>query len=87
ILADVRSERIEDIRIVFFGVGNTPVRATTAEQGLIGKQLDQAAVHAAQAALADDLAPPDDEHTPAAMRVHLARVLLGRLLGRIAGAT
>jgi carbon-monoxide dehydrogenase medium subunit len=44
-------------------------------------------VHAAQAALADDLAPPDDEHTPASMRIHLARVLLGRLLGRIAEAT
>jgi carbon-monoxide dehydrogenase medium subunit len=44
-------------------------------------------VHAAQAALTNDLSPPDDEHTPASMRIHLARVLLGRLLGRIAEAT
>ena len=44
----------------------------------------ESAIVAAQAALSDDLAPPDDEHTPAAMRIHLARVLLGRLLGRIA---
>lgn len=87
ILVDVENETIEGIRIVFFGVGNTPVRAAAAERCLIGKQPDQAAVHAAQAALADDLEPPDDDHTPAAMRVHLARVLLGRLLGRIAGAT
>jgi len=87
ILADVRSEQIEDIRIVFFGVGNTPVRAANTEQCLTGKLLDQVAVQAAQAALADDLSPSDDEHTPAAMRIHLARVLLGRLLGRIAGET
>lgn len=86
VLADVQNNQTAGIRIVFFGVGNTPVRAATAEQCLIGKQLDQIAIYAAQAALADDLAPPDDEHTPAAMRIHLARVLLGRLLGRIAGA-
>ncbi len=87
VLADVQDDRIAGIRIVFFGVGNTPVRATTAEQCLIGTQLDRAAVHAAQAALTNDLSPSDDEHTPASMRIHLARVLLGRLLGRIAEAT
>ncbi len=84
ILADVQGDRVEDIRIVFFGVGNTPVRAVSAEQGLIGRQLDRSVIAAAQAALSSDLAPPDDEHTPATMRIHLARVLLGRLLSRIA---
>lgn len=86
ILADVQGDRIEDIRIVFFGVGNTPIRAVSAEQGLISKQLDRSVIAAAQAALSNDLAPPDDEHTPATMRIHLARVLLGRLLSRIAEA-
>lgn len=86
ILADVGNNRIEDIRIVFFGVGNTPVRVKTAEESLIGRQLDHSVIVAAQAALSNDLAPPDDEHTPATMRIHLARVLLGRLLGRIAEA-
>jgi carbon-monoxide dehydrogenase medium subunit len=87
ILADVRNGLIDDIRVVFFGVGNTPVRATAAEEAVRGKRLDRAAIRAAQTALADDLAPPDDVHTPAAMRIHLARVLLGRLLGRIAEGT
>lgn len=86
ILADVGNNRIEDIRIVFFGVGNTPVRVKTAEESLIGRQLDHSVIVAAQAALSNDLAPPDDEHTPATMRIHLARVLLGRLLGRMAEA-
>lgn len=86
ILADVQGDRIEDICIVFFGVGNTPIRAVSAEQGLIGKHLDRSVIAAAQATLSNDLAPPDDEHTPATMRIHLARVLLGRLLSRIAEA-
>jgi len=84
ILADMRDELVAQIRLVLFGVGNTPVRAKRAEDALRGRQLDQSAIVAAQAALSDDLAPPDDEHTPAAMRIHLARVLRGRLLGRIA---
>jgi aerobic carbon-monoxide dehydrogenase medium subunit len=33
--------------------------------------------------VADDLAPPEDANVPPAMRLHLARVLLGRLLNRI----
>jgi carbon-monoxide dehydrogenase medium subunit len=83
ILADVR-DVVADIRIVFFGVGNTPVRARCAEQAVLGQRPDRTAIQAAQAALSGDLAPPDDAHMPAAMRIHLARVLLGRLLGRIA---
>lgn len=84
ILADLRDDLVAQIRLVLFGVGNTPVRARQAEDALRGRQLNQSSIVAAQAALSDDLAPPDDEHTPAAMRIHLARVLLGRLLGRIA---
>ena len=54
---------------------------------LAGGALDGEAIRRAQAALADDLDPQDDEQVPAAMRLHLARVLLGRLLGRIAEAS
>jgi len=68
---------------VFFSVGNTPLRARQAEQSLIGKRLDAAAVAAAQTVVGDDLDPPEDEHVPPAMKRHLARVLLGRLLGEI----
>jgi carbon-monoxide dehydrogenase medium subunit len=37
----------------------------------------------AQSALASDLAPDDTTETSAEMRMHLARVLLGRLLVRL----
>ncbi|MEW6641896.1 MAG: xanthine dehydrogenase family protein subunit M [Pseudomonadota bacterium] len=83
ILAEFTGDRVEQIRIVFFAVGNTPVRARQAEAALTGRPLTAAAVSEAQAAIDADLAPPDDEQVPAAMRLHLARVLLGRLLGRI----
>jgi carbon-monoxide dehydrogenase medium subunit len=50
---------------------------------LIGSSLDAERIAAAQAALEGDLAPPDSDEVPPAMRLHLARVLLGRLLGRL----
>ena len=84
VLAEFSEGVIEDVRIAFFSVGNTPLRARQTEQSLIGKKLDQAAIAAAQAVIGDDLDPPDDEQTPPAMKRHLARVLMGRLLGQIA---
>ena len=75
-----------EARIAFLSVGPTPVRARAAESALAGLPLDEAAIRQAQAALTQDLDPADDEHVPSAMRLHLARVLLGRLLGRIAEA-
>lgn len=79
-------EAVTEARIAFLSVGPTPVRAGSAEAALTGCRLDDAAIRRAQAALSEDLDPADDEQVPAAMRLHLARVLLGRLLGRIAEA-
>jgi carbon-monoxide dehydrogenase medium subunit len=82
-IATCDKARIDTIRIAFCAVGNVPTRARHAEAVLSGHDLDAAQIAAAQAALDQDLAPPDDDEAPAAMRLHLARVLLGRLLGRI----
>ncbi|OAF18592.1 FAD binding domain-containing protein [Bradyrhizobium neotropicale] len=83
ILASHTGDRIDDIRIAFFSVGNTPTRVKGAEAALTGFTFDAARIAAAQAALEDDLAPPESDEVPPAMRLHLARVLLGRLLGRL----
>jgi carbon-monoxide dehydrogenase medium subunit len=83
ILADLANGLVSGIRIVFFSVGNTPVRARRVEEVLIGRSLDESAVVEAQSAVADDLAPPEDANVPPAMRLHLARVLLARLLNEI----
>jgi len=81
--ASVHGERIEQIRIAFLSVGATPVRARRVEELLTGTSLTPETIRLAQEALDLDLDPPGDEHTPAEMRLHLARVLLGRLLGRL----
>jgi carbon-monoxide dehydrogenase medium subunit len=84
ILARFTDDLVTEIRIALFSVGNTPMRARGAEDSLIGRRLDQTAIAGAQAVLGDDLDPPEDEQVPPAMKRHLARVLLGRLLGQLA---
>jgi carbon-monoxide dehydrogenase medium subunit len=84
--ASFAGENIEALRIAFFSVGPTPVRARHAEAAVIGHSLSAQVIAAAQAALADDLEPEDDRETSAAMRMHWARVLLGRLLRQLSGA-
>ena len=74
---------VQEIRIAFLSVAATPVRARAAEAALTGTALDAATIARAQAALDSDLDPPDEAHLPATTRRHLARVLLGRLVGRI----
>lgn len=87
VLTTLRNQLIQNIRIriAFLSVGNTPIRAQHAEKVLIGYSLRKDLIRAAQGALCEDLAPPEDEQLPSYVRVHLARVLLGRLLVEIAG--
>ncbi len=62
------------VRLAYFGVGTTPVRAKKAEAALANGKLD-----AAIAALNDDLDPPDDVQESGAVKKHLAGVLLKRV--------
>jgi len=75
-----------DTRLVFFGVGTRPVRAQAAEAVLAGRRADAETLAAAGRALDGDLDPPGDVHGSPALRRHLARVLLGRVVGRLAEA-
>ena len=74
------------LRLVFFAVGTGPVLAERAAAALVGGPLDAARLQAAQAALDQDLDPPGDLQAGAATKRHLARVLLGRVVARMAGA-
>jgi aerobic carbon-monoxide dehydrogenase medium subunit len=67
-------ETLADVRLAFFGVGSTPVRAHNAETALAAGDVD-----AAVAALARDLDPPDDVQATGAVKRHLAGVLLRRV--------
>ena len=70
-------------RIAFLSVGPTPVLARGAASQLDAKPLDMSVIQQAQKAMENDLDPMDDPFVPRAMRMHLARVLLGRLLSRL----
>jgi carbon-monoxide dehydrogenase medium subunit len=83
--AKLAGTTVVDPRLIFFGVGNGPVAAERAMAAIGGKQVLPETIAAAQAALDGDLDPPDDQHATSDMKRHLARVLLARALGRLAG--
>ncbi len=86
IQATFDGDRLVSARIAFLSVASTPVRARNAEAAIANQVLSPEVIAAAQAALSDDLDPEENEETSAAMRMHLARVLLGRLLGQLSRA-
>jgi len=67
-----KESKLADVRLAFFGVGATPVRAKKAEAALA-----KGDVEAAVAAL--DLDPHDDVQATAEVKKHLAGVLLRRV--------
>jgi carbon-monoxide dehydrogenase medium subunit len=75
---------LADVRLAYFGVGATPVRAHKAEAVLSGAAIDDKRIAQAVAALADDLAPQGDLNASAEVRKHLAGVLLKRVARQLA---
>jgi carbon-monoxide dehydrogenase medium subunit len=65
---------LQDVRLAYFGVGATPLRARNAETALAGGDVD-----AAVKALDQDLDPADDVQATGAVKKHLAGVLLRRV--------
>jgi len=70
------NSRLADVRLAFFGVGATPLRAKKAEAALVAGNVD-----AAVAAL--DLEPQDDVQATGAVKKHLAGVLLRRVAAQL----
>lgn len=74
---------VTSARFGFCSVGPTPMRAPATEAMLTGRPLDPDAIAAARAALAEDLSPDEDDSLSGVARMHLARVLLGRVLATL----
>jgi aerobic carbon-monoxide dehydrogenase medium subunit len=70
---------LRDVRLSYFGVGATPLRARKAETALDGRALEKDRIDAAVMALADELDPAPDVHASRAAKQHLAGVLLRRV--------
>jgi len=84
--ASARAEgnRLRDVRLAYFGVGATAMRARRAEAALARQPTGSKNLDEALAELELDLDPPDDIHASAAMRKHLAGVLLKRVARQLA---
>jgi carbon-monoxide dehydrogenase medium subunit len=70
--ARANGKTFRDVRLAFFGVGTTPVRARAAERALTEGDVDGAVASL-------DLQPNDDIHASGAVRKHLAGILLRRV--------
>ena len=81
--ASVERGALIDPQLVFFGIGDRPVAARTAAAGLNGGGVSDASIKAAQDALAADLDPPNDLVGSPEFKLHLARVLMGRVLRQL----
>jgi carbon-monoxide dehydrogenase medium subunit len=82
--AMVERDAKSDLRLAYFAVGDRPMLAAAAS-GLIGRELDPAVLSGALAALDTKLEPQEDQQASAAMRRHLAEVLLTRCLSALLG--
>jgi aerobic carbon-monoxide dehydrogenase medium subunit len=74
--AKADGKRLKDVRLAFFGVGATLLRARKAEAALAG-EVNGERIDTAIAAL--ELDPPDDVQATGAVKKHLAGVLLRRV--------
>jgi carbon-monoxide dehydrogenase medium subunit len=72
--AKANGKALANVRLAYFGVGNTPVRAKKAEAALAGGGIDDAVK-----ALVSDLDPSGDVQATADTKKHLAGVLLRRV--------
>ncbi|HEU0084638.1 MAG TPA: xanthine dehydrogenase family protein subunit M [Bradyrhizobium sp.] len=82
--ARAEADRFSDLRLALFAVGDRPVLAKAAAK-LTGVAVTAEAVREACNALSDELDPHDDQQATAAMRRHLASVLLKRCVAMLLG--
>jgi carbon-monoxide dehydrogenase medium subunit len=75
-VAKASGEGLSDVRLVYFGIGETPIRARKAEAALAGGAIDDAVY-------ALDLDPSDDIQATGAVKKHLAGVLLRRVAAQL----
>jgi carbon-monoxide dehydrogenase medium subunit len=79
----IEAGEVTAARLAFCAAGPTPMRAVSAETAVTGQCLTADTIRTAQASRSKDLDPFGDDEMPAATRLHLARVLLGRVLAAL----
>lgn len=82
--ADVADGLLQDLRLVFLGMDNTPVRALDVEHWVEGKAPDEQTLAGARQLLEGALQPSADLYNSAKTKMHLAGVLMSRVLRQLA---
>ena len=82
--AIVRGGLFTDLRAAFFAVGDRPILAKAATK-LINVGVTPTVLAEASATLAAELDPQEDQQASAAMRRHLAKILLARCVSALLG--
>ena len=85
--AKVDGAVLNDVRLAFFGSEDRPRFADGASAAAAGKPWSDDVKEAVKEALGGDLDPIGNFHASAATRLHLARVLTGRAIDRMVGAS
>jgi carbon-monoxide dehydrogenase medium subunit len=80
-----QGRKFSDMRVVFFCVGDRPLRAMRFERALDGRPAAAKSIEDALGELDADLPPRADLHGSAATKLHLAKVLAGRVLKSMEG--
>ncbi len=76
---------LADLRLAYFSVGDKATLAERAAAVLGAGPVDATRLAAAQAALAEDLSPQDDQQASGSTRLHLSRVVLARAIAVLTG--
>jgi aerobic carbon-monoxide dehydrogenase medium subunit len=82
--AMIEGNVLADLRLAFFAVGDRPVLAKAAAR-LIGRVITPAILSEASTTLGEELDAQEDQQASAAMRRHLAKVLLARCVAALLG--
>jgi carbon-monoxide dehydrogenase medium subunit len=82
--AIVEGDIFKGLRLAFFAVGDRPVLAKAASR-LVNVAVTPTALFEASVAVGEELDPQDDQQASAAMRRHLAKVLLARCVSALLG--
>lgn len=82
-VAQVYDKTLSQLRLVFLGVGNIPMRACAAEAALEGKRVSPELLAVAKKVLASELTPGADLYNSTEMKLHLATVLMNRTLEKL----
>src|SRR5438876_12220880 len=80
-----QGKKFSDMRVVFFGVEDRPQRAAQLERALDGQPAAAKTIESTLGTLDSDLSPRADLHGSAATKLHLAKVLAGRVLKQMEG--